>query len=1303
MSDAAASPVSSESARPSRARRWRRWLLAASGLLLLFALVLISWLCLSQSGLRWLWSQLERRPELAGVELNGLGGSLLGPIEFESLVWQAESGRLQIDGGELVWSPSALWSDSLQIDQLSLDQIHWQPAVQAEAKPGEPMALSDQLGWQWPLPELPINIDLRLLQIRLAQLQAAKATYAPAARRNAENQHAELGLENTQVDRAGAELRALRLSAHYSKAAQLELRELSLETPWVTLLGVQGAGTAAEPWRFELQPEAQNDVRWQLSLQADRQALRIGLNDASDSLKLTLNWSRQALTLQLQAEQADLRPYLPGLPAPLSAQLELNSDFQQLEMQGQWTGHPLAVEQLKARISWAEDFSALNLELLDWQFAQGGEGRLSGVWHIAQPESPLQLDWSLRGLPLAQWMPAAEGMADDAAPRLIRAEGQLSGPIERLLATGSADLMAAERELSVAWEIQAEPERLALQRLDLLTPNGQAQASGSLALGERPQLALDFEAAGLDPYWLLPHWQGSLDFGGKLDVQQRADGLTGEVRVEQLAGQINGQSLQGELHLALVQGQVTAVNADLRAGSGRLELRSLTSSADNSPARAAQAARLTLQEWRLDPWWPGLRGTLRGELLIGDLPALVAEPPALWRDIQLDIKASQLQFDGLALAELGLKGSWPGPGAEAGELALRWQGLDADKQGKWSGEALLSGRPERYQLTLSGARDNLQLSLAAEGEHGPTQRSLRLSALALNSTQAGSWTLQAPAKLDYTKEASLSPACLHGDIGDLCLQVQQTAAGRDWQLQGRALDLGRILNLLRPTEALQLSGELALDLAVREQNGAWRPLNLHVEGGPGELRSLEQDAELLRWDRLQVDGAEAAASDQVWRASGRLFSPGDGLIEAEIELPLQDLPQWQAMRARLSIDLQQIAALQLLLPDVVNARGQAKGELRWSPEETPAISGELRLAALAGKLPALGIEFADSELTVFGSGDSLQIDGQLRSGGGPLLIEGQWQPDGLGRMRLSGQAVRLADTRRLKIVASPDLALTWQAGALKLSGKVDVVDALIDLERLEAGETRSADVVVLDPRFEAEGMQALPLNADLQLKLSNEVRLHGFGFDGSIAGQLRISERPGEATRGRGSLNLSGNYRAYGQDLEIERGRLLFANGPLDNPGIDLRAMRKVRRDKVGIEVRGPARSPRLSLWSEPAMNQAEALSLLVLGQPLSSASSADGAQLGQAAAAMGGNLLAAKVGGRLGLDTFGVADSSSIGAAFTVGKYLSPRLYLAYGVALFEDASAVTVRYLINDRLDLEIESSRESRAGINYRVERD
>ena len=907
-------------------------------------------------------------------------------------------------------------------------------------------------------------------------------------------------------------------------------------------------------------------------------------------------------------------------------------------------------------------------------------------------------------MPLSPWMPVAEG-SKDAAPRLIRAEGQLSGPIDRLLASGSAELMAAERKLSVAWDIQADAERLVLQRLDLLTSNGQAQASGSLTLGQWPRLALDFEASGLDPYWLLPHWQGSLDFAGRLDFQQRADGLSGELRVEQLAGQINAQSLLGELSLVLARGQLAALNAELRAGTGHLELRSPNprSGAADSPAPATRAARLRLQDWRLEPWWPDLRGTLHGELLIADLPGLLAEPPARWRDIQLDLEASQLQFDDLALAEIGLKGRWPGPGAEDGQLDVRWRGLDAGQQGRWNGEGRLSGRPERYQLRLSGASENLQLSAAATGQHGSTQRRLRLTELLLTSTQAGSWTLQAPAELEYSEALSLSPACLQGDIGGLCLQVDQTAVGRDWRLHGQALDLGRILQLLRPTEALQLSGQLDLDLAARQRNGAWLPLKLQIEGGPGELRSLEQDVELLSWDRLQFASSEDPASGQLWRANGRLVSASAGKIEAQIELPLQNLPQWQAMRLRLSIDLQQIAALQLLLPDVVNAGGQAKGELSWSPEEIPAISGELRMTALSGKLPALGIEFSDSELIVFGSGESLQLDGQLRSGGGPLLIEGQWQPGGLGRVRLAGQAVRLADTRRLKIVASPDVVLTWQANALKLAGKVSLDEALVDLERLEAGETRSSDVVVLDPRFQAEGMQALPLNTDLQLQLSNAVRLHGFGFDGSIAGRLRISERPGEAARGRGALNLSGNYRAYGQDLEIERGRLLFANGPLDNPGIDLRAMRKVRQDKVGIEVRGPARAPSLSLWSEPAMNQAEALSLLILGQPLSSAKSADGAQLGQAAAAMGGNLLAAKVGGRLGLDTFGVADSSSIGAAFTVGKYLSPRLYLAYGVALFEDASAVTVRYLISDRLDLEIESSRESRAGINYRLERD
>jgi translocation and assembly module TamB len=120
-------------------------------------------------------------------------------------------------------------------------------------------------------------------------------------------------------------------------------------------------------------------------------------------------------------------------------------------------------------------------------------------------------------------------------------------------------------------------------------------------------------------------------------------------------------------------------------------------------------------------------------------------------------------------------------------------------------------------------------------------------------------------------------------------------------------------------------------------------------------------------------------------------------------------------------------------------------------------------------------------------------------------------------------------------------------------------------------------------------------------------------------------------------------------------------------------------------------------------MDEGEALSLLLLGRPLRAAGTGDGDQLTQAALAIGGNLLAARLGVRMGFDTFEVANSESLGgAALTVGKFLSPRLHIGYGVALFGSGQVLTLRYLLTERFEIELESGEESRAAINYRIER-
>ena len=329
----------------------------------------------------------------------------------------------------------------------------------------------------------------------------------------------------------------------------------------------------------------------------------------------------------------------------------------------------------------------------------------------------------------------------------------------------------------------------------------------------------------------------------------------------------------------------------------------------------------------------------------------------------------------------------------------------------------------------------------------------------------------------------------------------------------------------------------------------------------------------------------------------------------------------------------------------------------------------------------------------------------MRSGDGELRVEGVFDgaPDADTRLQLAieGERFSASATPDLAAIVSPDLQLSLTDELIKLRGEVEVARARINLERLEGATKPSSDVVIVDAQAETE--KATSLDSEIGIVLGDDVRLVGFGLKGKLEGRITLRDRPGRASVARGGVQVGGEYKAYGQDLKITRGQLSYASTPLDNPSLDLRAEREIDDITVGVQVRGTALAPQLTLWSDPALDQAEQLSYLVLGRPLRSASQADGSQLSQAAAAFGGNLLAQRLGARMGLDEVGVADSRALGgAALTVGKYLSPKLYVSYGVALFGSGQVVTFKYLLSRVWSVQIDSGTENRAALNYRLER-
>ena len=311
------------------------------------------------------------------------------------------------------------------------------------------------------------------------------------------------------------------------------------------------------------------------------------------------------------------------------------------------------------------------------------------------------------------------------------------------------------------------------------------------------------------------------------------------------------------------------------------------------------------------------------------------------------------------------------------------------------------------------------------------------------------------------------------------------------------------------------------------------------------------------------------------------------------------------------------------------------------------------------------------------------------------------------QLSIEGKDFVAADIPAAKVLIAPKLRIERGTDRVQVSGEVEVPSANVDLTKLPNGgaAARSPDVVIVDVP-ETGGKAGLPISADVLVKLGDAVKLKGFGLDGQLEGQLAVSDRPGKQTTGRGEIRVSGTYKAYGQDLKIQSGRLLFAGTAIDNPGLDLRAARELKDIVAGLRVQGTAQVPVLTVYSEPVMEQSEALSYLITGRSLSSLRSGEGDMVGAAARALGsatGDLLAKSVGARLGVDA-AVADNAALGgAAFTVGKFLSPKLYLSYGVGLFTPGEVITLRYILSKRWNVEAQNATtENRAGVNYRFEK-
>ncbi|HVR82188.1 MAG TPA: translocation/assembly module TamB domain-containing protein [Luteimonas sp.] len=894
------------------------------------------------------------------------------------------------------------------------------------------------------------------------------------------------------------------------------------------------------------------------------------------------------------------------------------------------------------------------------------------------------------------------GGADDTPAITADANFGIAGKPDAWAAIGKATLVRARQRAQVRFDGRGNDARMTLKSLTATMPTGKLEARGDVAWSPALGWKLDATLAGFDPGYFAAGWNGAID--GKLAStgSTRADGgLDVTVDAAQLGGRLRGRPLQGRGHFVM-RGAATPQGAAAYAGDVALTLGGSRIDAKGTIAQTLDVAA-TFSPLQLGDLLPDAAGVLRGTLrLTGARNA---------PDVAADMVGNGLKYGDYRADTFSAKGRLPWRGGN-GQLAVRASGLQA-------------GLPfDTLRLDARGAVESLQLDADARGDIGVLalagNASKRgntwqgaLASLQLTPTRGAQWRLQQPAQFRWTsstgagRSGALSNACLASSGGGtLCATADWPRHGLD--INGQGLPLTLALPYLPEREDGRpwlLRGEIALTAQVRPVGNSWRGTARITSASGGMKNSERARSDLVAYDNLVLD-----ATFDPQRLDAKLGAAliGNGRIDAHIDTGWDE---YAPLRGEIALNTDELTWMELLSPDIVEPTGKLDGRITLAGTRAqPALGGQAHLSNFDTELPALAITLSNGDVRMDAQPDgSARIHGSLRSGDGTLNLDGTlgWRgTDTPLVLNVRGKNVLVSDTRDLRAVADPDVVVRYSAGQpITVTGTVGVPSARIDLERLDQGVSASPDVVVLDP-VDPQRSVATPLDLDLTLALGDDVRLHGFGLDGTLGGSLRVRARPGREMVATGALEVGGRYTAYGQKLDITRGRLLWSNTAIADPLLDIRAERETGAVTAGIDVTGRASRPQAEVWTDPASNQSEALAYLALGRPLSSASADESRQLDAASAALsaGGSLLASQLGAKIGLDAAGVTESRALGGSVLgVGKYLSPKLYVGYGVSLLGTGQVLTLKYLLRKGFDIEIESSTvENRASANWRKEK-
>lgn len=867
----------------------------------------------------------------------------------------------------------------------------------------------------------------------------------------------------------------------------------------------------------------------------------------------------------------------------------------------------------------------------------------------------------------------------------------IKGIANRYAATYDASLqLPGQPPFEISGAASGDTEGLATVDASLHSPGGNANFKGSLSW--LPAFGVEgvIRATDVDPAAVSARMSGIFNADARITLDEVGSLLLREINI---AGTLNEVALVAHGDLALTPEQATCSDCSLTAGNNYIQV------AGTYRSEAIDFS-LTIQAPSLDRLLPGLTGSVAGS---GRLLGTAASPKFTG-----EFSASRLQFGDWSMQELTLNSREFA--ADALDIMATATNLGRGETELGSFSVHAQGRTDLLDIELEWLYRDLETTAEFDLRQADDRILGRIREATISEPQAGSWSLSEPASFR-----------IDGD--DIVVDPHS------WVGSGGEL---RVERLSRSGDALDVSAQL-IELPLQLAN-SFLPQNYQLDGfANAELELLQRSGSLtgsLDWSQsativhiseafeqstdISIPQAELRvdlANDVAQVAAAVAIEPG---VTARLDAEVTQLTDNPSIAAEIRMQGEQWQWISAVIPEIDDFEGVVAASIRAiGPLRSPKLSGDVTWRQGSLAVPALNVPFRKIDLVVAATSDgSATLIGTAKAGDGDLAIDGRlsdlMQPSQSLTLRLTGDTAELINWPEYRFWASPDVVISAAAAGWQVNGQLQIPRAEVSLRELPVGAVKpSPDVVISGETIETQ--QTTRYSGEITLVLGERVHLQALGLDSNLTGSLLVRKAPDRAPTAEGRIELVGGiFSAYGQKLTIETGTLTFT-GPLDDPIVDVRAVRIIESfDETvtaGIQLRGRANNLTSTIFSDPAMGEADALSYLVIGRPLAQATEAEGGNLSGAAIGLGlkqATRITEQIGQTIGLDQLSLTGDGGDNTALIAGKQISPELYARYVYNVFSRLGTLLVQFKLSQHLTLEASAGETQSIDVLYSIEK-